>query len=180
MLRSRHLRGGVKGARRTLKRRLEVECAKKRYCKVLLVPYCKSPFHLAVPVHIANLNAPVPLSFYREQRRIIDEQRSIINQLRNQPSMVTPTNVPLGIPDSVFHQLNASYLALGLAGGDDQLRAIDDSMSGQPAPLMQQAPDPLLSRGRRLASNSDIRARSRSGVRQMGAIQESPGEGPQG
>ncbi|KAJ9123591.1 hypothetical protein QFC24_003807 [Naganishia onofrii] len=104
----------------------------------------------------------------------------IINQLRNQPSMVTPTNVPLGIPDSVFHQLNASYLALGLAGGDDQLRAIDDSMSGQPAPLMQQAPDPLLSRGRRLASNSDIRARSRSGVRQMGAIQESPGEGPQG
>lgn len=115
----------------------------------------------------------------REQRRIIDEQRSIINQLRNQPAMVTPANVPLGIPDSVFHQLNASYLALGLAGGDDQLRAIDDSMSGQLAPSMQ-GPDPLLNRGRRLASNSDIRARSRSGVRQMRAIQESPGEGPQG
>ncbi|KAJ9120121.1 hypothetical protein QFC22_003019 [Naganishia vaughanmartiniae] len=116
----------------------------------------------------------------QEQRRIIDEQRSIINQLRSQPAMVTPSNVPLGIPDSVFHHLNASYLALGLAGGDDQLRAIDDSMSGQLAPSMQQAPDPLLNRGRRLASNSDIRARSRSGVRQMIAIQESPGEGPQG
>lgn len=105
---------------------------------------------------------------------MIDEQRSIIHTLRNQTSPMTVSNGAL-IPDSVFNQLNANYVALGISGNDDQLRSIDDGASIQSAIPV----DPLLSRGRKLSSNSDIRARSRSALRQMNAIQESPGEGQQ-
>lgn len=113
----------------------------------------------------------------REQRRMIDEQRSIINTLRSQASLMAVPNGSSLIPESVFNQLNANYIALGIPGNDDQLRAIDDGTSGGTQSGM--SVDPLLSRGRRLSSNSDIRARSRSALRQMNAIQESPGEGHQ-
>jgi hypothetical protein len=106
---------------------------------------------------------------------MIDEQRSIINTLRNHAPQMAVSNGGALIPDSVFNQLNANYIALGIPGNDDQLRSIDDGASTQSAI----SADPLLSRGRRLSSNSDIRARSRSALRQMNAIQESPGEGHQ-
>jgi hypothetical protein len=88
--------------------------------------------------------------------------------------MAVPNGSSL-IPESVFNQLNANYIALGIPGNDDQLRTIDDGNSVGAQSGM--SADPLLSRGRRLSSNSDIRARSRSALRQMNAIQESPGEG---
>lgn len=110
---------------------------------------------------------------------MIDEQRSIINTLRSQASPMAMPNGSTVIPESVFNQLNANYIALGINSNDDQLRTIDDSMSAGLQGVMAAA-DPLLNRGRRLSSNSDIRARSRSAVRQMKAIQESPGEGHQG
>jgi hypothetical protein len=109
---------------------------------------------------------------------MIDEQRSIINTLRSQTASAALASGSSVIPDSVFNQLNANYLALGIPGNDDSLRSVDDTLgSGLQPPT---AVDPLLNRGRRLSSNSDIRARSRSALRSMKAIQESPGEGHQG
>ncbi|GHJ84033.1 hypothetical protein NliqN6_0435 [Naganishia liquefaciens] len=120
------------------------------------------------------------LALLQEQRRMIDEQRSIISTLRSQAAPAALANGSSIIPDSVFTQLNANYAALGIPGGDDSLRTVEDVMSGGLQPVMPTAVDPLLNRGRRLSSNSDIRARSRSAIRSMKAIQESPGEGHQG
>lgn len=111
---------------------------------------------------------------------MIDEQRSIISTLRSQAAPATHASGSSLIPDSVFTQLNANYAALGIPGGDDSLRTVDDVMGAGLQPIMPTAADPLLNRGRRLSSNSDIRARSRSAIRSMKAIQESPGEGHQG
>ena len=111
---------------------------------------------------------------------MIDEQRSIISTLRSQAAPAALASGSSIIPDSVFTQLNANYAALGIPGGDDSLRTVEDVMSGGLQPVMPTAVDPLLNRGRRLSSNSDIRARSRSAIRSMKAIQESPGEGHQG
>lgn len=111
---------------------------------------------------------------------MIDEQRSIINTLRSQTASAALASGSSVIPDSVFNQLNANYLALGIPGNDDSLRTVDDTLGSGLQPGLPTAVDPLLNRGRRLSSNSDIRARSRSALRSMKAIQESPGEGHQG